>query len=58
MVFYQRRATKMKLQAAEFQCNYQKDELQLEAEKNIYGAATALQSRGRIGKGQNDSFEK
>lgn len=31
--FYQRRAAKMKLQAAEFQSNYQKDELQLEAEK-------------------------
>ncbi len=31
--FYQRRAAKMKLQASEFQSNYQKNELQLEAEK-------------------------
>lgn len=31
--FYQRRAAKMKLQASEYQSNYQKDEMQLEAEK-------------------------
>lgn len=31
--FYQRRAAKMKLQASEFQSDYQKNEMQLEAEK-------------------------